>query len=406
MKQVKEVKRRQPAVSKALLGNVPRWPVAYPRVAERVKQVYMSGNWSFHGPHEQEFSRRFAQYCGTSYGSMMMNGTVTLEASLQAVGVKAGDEVIVPANTWLATAMAAVFLGAKPVFVDVEPHTLCLDPAMVRRAITRKTKAIIPVHLFGSMADMDQIMAISRETEIPVIEDCAHAHGGVWNGRHLGSIGHIGSFSFQQSKTMSSGEGGICITNDAELAERLFRIKHIGYLPGAKQGKAVSGPPEGLICHNFRSVEFTSVILSEQLKHLRQQTEKRDASALYLTGLIKDLTGVTVQARGRRADLQGYYGLVLLLQPERLRRGTSLADVSKALAEEGVEVSIGGYGPVYKHPLWSVPRADYRIHSNAVAEWTSACCHLQLHHTWLLAGRPLMRAVAEGLHRVIGQFRE
>lgn len=394
----------KPAVPAELVKRITRWPITYPAAAETIKRMYLSGQWSFHGAYEQEFSGKFARFCDTRHGIVMINGTVTLESALHALGVGAGDEVIVPANTWLATALAAVYLGARPVFVDVEPHTLCLDPVQVRRAITRKTKAIIPVHLFGSMADMDLIMAISRETGIPVIEDCAHAHGGIWNGRHLGSIGHIGSFSFQQSKTMSSGEGGICVTNDERLAERLFRIKHVGYKPGEKQGKGASGPAEGLICHNYRSTEFASIILLEELKHLQEETERRDANAIYLTQLVKDIPGITVQSRGRKATLQGYYGYVFLLEPSKLKKGTTLAEVAKALAAEGVEVSVGGYGPVYKHPLWSVPRADYKIHSNEVAEWTSASCHVQLHHTWLLAGQPLMRAVAEGVRRVMERF--
>ena len=196
------------AISDTVKRALKPWPPIYPETAEKVKAIYLSGNWSFHGPYEQEFSRNFAAYCGARHGVFMTNGTVTLESALHALGVRAGDEVIMPGNTWLATASAAVYLGAKPVFVDVEPDTLCLDPERIQEAITPKTKAIIPVHLFGGMADMDRIMAVSRKTGIPVIEDCAHAHGGIWDGRGLGSIGHIGSYSFQQSKTLSSGEAG------------------------------------------------------------------------------------------------------------------------------------------------------------------------------------------------------
>ena len=134
-----------------------------------------------------------------------------------------------PGNTWIATGMAPVYLGARPVIVDVEPGTLCLDPEQARRAITRRTKAIIPVHLFGSMADMDRFMALSRETGIPIIEDCAHSQGGFWKGRGLGSIGRIGSFSFQQSKTLSSG--GICADERRRpgrpaLPHQAHRLRH------------------------------------------------------------------------------------------------------------------------------------------------------------------------------------
>ena len=123
--------------------------------------------------------------------------------------------------------MAAAYPGAS-LSLSMSTDTLCLDPEQVRKAITRRTRAIVPVHLFGSMADLDRLLAISRETDIPVVEDCAHAQGGLWDGRGVGSIGEVGSFSFQQSKTLSAGEGGICLTSSDELADKLFRIKHIG----------------------------------------------------------------------------------------------------------------------------------------------------------------------------------
>jgi len=389
------------AVSDETKKALKPWPIVDPGTAERLKAVYLTGQWSFNGPCEQEFARKFADYCGARHGIFMVNGTVTLESALHALGVKAGDEVIVPGNTWLATAMAAVYLGATPVFVDVEPTTLCLDPDQVRKAITRKTKAIIPVHLFGSMADMDRIMAISRKTGIPVIEDCAHAHGGVWNGKGLGTIGHVGSFSFQQSKTLSSGEGGICLTNDDDLAEKLYRIKHIGYSDGQKQGQAATGPDEGLVCHNYRGLEFNAVILTESLKRLRAQTALRDRNAQYFTACIRDIPGITVQSRGRRADVQGYYNFVLLLDPARLKPAITIKEVRAALNAEGVACGIGGYGPVYKHMLWNVPKTGYRIYSNAVVEDTCSNRHLGVPHSWLLTNKPFMKAVANAVRKVM-----
>lgn len=392
------------AVSDKVKKALKPWPPVYPETAKRLQDIYLSREWSFNGPCEQEFSRKFSVYCGARHGVFMTNGTVTLESALHALGVKAGDEVIVPGNTWLATAMAAVYLGAIPVFVDVEPDTLCLDPKKVRQAITKKTKAIIPVHLFGSMADMDRLMAISKEYGIPVIEDCAHAQGGVWNGKVLGSIGHVGSFSFQQSKTLSAGESGICITNDDELAEKLFRIKHIGYSSGQKQGQAATGPEEGLVCHNYRGLEFCAAILTDALKHLRAQTVLRDSNARYFAGLIRDVPGITVQTRGRKADLQSYYNFVLLLQPAKLKSGVTIKDVQTALNAEGMSWGIGGYGPVYKHLLWSVPRKGYRIHSNEVVEDTSTNRILNIAHAWLLTNKTMMKAMAEGVRKVMNAY--
>jgi len=380
------------------------WPPIYPETAERLKEIYLSGKWSFNGDCEKEFSAKFANYCGAKHGIFMINGTVTLESALHVLGVKTGDEVIVPGNTWIATAMAAVYLGATPVFVDVEPDTLCLDPEKVRQAITKKTKAIIPVHIFGSMADMDKFMAISKEFNIPIIEDCAHAQGGVWDGHGVGSIGQVGSYSFQQSKTLSSGEGGICVTNDDELADKLFRVKHIGYAAGTKQGQAATGPAEGLVCHNYRGLEFNAAILTDALKHLRAQTVLRDNNAKYFTELIQDVPGVTVQARGRKADLQGYYMFVLLLQPAKLKAGITIKEVQAALAAEGMGCGIGGYGPVYKHMLWSVPKTGFRIHSNEVVEDVCSNRQLGFSHPWLLTNKPLMKAMANGVSKVMNAY--
>ena len=157
---------------------VPPWPPTSNDVADRLRQMYLSRKWSFNGPHEMEFAARFARHHNAAYGVMMANGTVTLECILTALGVGRGDEVIVPAFTWIATAMAVAYTGAKPVLVDCEPDTWCLDPAGTEAAITPRTKAIIAVHLYGSMAHIDRLTAVAAKHSIPLIEDCAHAHGG------------------------------------------------------------------------------------------------------------------------------------------------------------------------------------------------------------------------------------
>ena len=143
--------------------TAPDWPPKYPETAELLKEIYLNGNWSFYGKYEQEFDRQFAQYTGADSCHLMANGTVTLEVALQALGIGPGDEVIVPAVTWLATGIAPLYVGATPVIVDIEEDTLCLDPVKVEEAITEKTKAIIPVHLFGSMADMEKLMATAKK---------------------------------------------------------------------------------------------------------------------------------------------------------------------------------------------------------------------------------------------------
>ena len=339
----------------------PTWPPRDEETAELLKKTYMDGNWSFNSPAEQEFEKAFAEYHGAKYGIFMANGTTTLECSLVALGVKPGDEVIVPALTWMATALAASYIGATPVIVDVEPTTLCMDPEKMRAAITPKTRAIIPVHVYGSTADMEKILEIADAHGIPVIEDCAHMHGGFWNGRGVGSWGKVGSFSFQQSKTMSSGEGGICITNDPELAEKIFLLKHIGYSRGIPQGQAQRAP-EGLLCHNYRATAFQAVILSQQLKNLKSMIDSYASNAEYLRNAIKDIPGVRMQAPGRLATPQGYYSFHLIFDGEPFK-DIPKAIINEACGAEGFPIGNGTHGPVYKASLFNLnlEKGEYRI---------------------------------------------
>ena len=348
-------------VKEDYLSLFPEWPPRDEETAEILKKVYMEGNWSFNSPAEQEFEKAFAEYHGAKYGIFMVNGTTTLECALAALGIKPGDEVIVPALTWMATALAASYLGAIPVIVDIEPTTLCMDPEKMRAAITPKTKAIIPVHVYGSTADMEKILEIADAHGIPVIEDCAHMHGGFWNGRGVGSWGKIGSFSFQQSKTMSSGEGGICITNDPELAEKLFLLKHIGYSRGIPQGQAQKAP-EGLLCHNYRATAFQAVILSQQLKNLKNLIGSYDSNAAFLRDFIKDIPGVRMQSPGRLSAPQGYYSFHLIFDGEPFK-DIPKAIINEACNAEGFPIGNGTHGPVYKAALFNLnlEKGEYRI---------------------------------------------
>lgn len=338
------------------------WPPTHPATARALAEIYRSQRWSWNGVWEQRLCRDLARAHTARHAIFMTNGTVTLEAALHVLGIGPGDEVIVPSLTWLATAMAVVYVGATPVFVDIEPDTLCLDPAQVAAAITPRTKAIIPVHLYGSMADLDRLLPLARRHGLHVIEDCAHAHGGFWNGRGLGSWGDIGSFSFQQSKTVACGEGGAVLTNNARLAERLFRFKHIGYQLGAGQGKAASGPPAGLICHNYRGIELPAAILHGQLAGLKAMTRQRNRAADWLTVELEKIPGVTIQARGRRAGpgRQSYYAFMTILDPAHWG-GASLRQILHAFTQEHAPMC-GSYGSVHRHLLWSVPPTQYRIH--------------------------------------------
>lgn len=395
--------------AKPVFPSTPRipWPPTDGATERELVRIYRSRKWSFNGPVEQEFCRQFARFHTARHAVMMANGTVTLEGALHALGIGRGDEVIVPALTWMATAMAAIYVGAKPVFVDIEPDTLCIDPEQARSAITPRTRAIIPVHLYGGMADMDRLLALARRYRLKVIEDCAHAHGGFWGKRGLGSLGDIGSFSFQESKTMAAGEGGAILTNDAKLADRLYRFKHIGYQAGGAQGRASRGPPQGLLCHNYRGTEMQAAILLGQLRTLKTMTRRRDQAAEFLRRKLERIPGVAVQARGRKADPQGYYAYVILVDPAFFG-GASLKRIMHAVRREGLNVG-GTYGSVYRHILWNLPPSAYRIHGGYRDAKGPACrvteeiCGkraLCLTHTVLDWPRPVLARVADVFAKV------
>ncbi|MFW5915748.1 MAG: DegT/DnrJ/EryC1/StrS family aminotransferase [Planctomycetota bacterium] len=379
------------------------WPPVSEEMADRLRELYLSREWSFHSPMEKDFAQAFADYHDTRHGIFMANGTVTLQCALEALGVGDGDEVIVPALTWMATAMAAHYVGAKPVFVDVEPSTLCLDPDALADAIGPRTRAVIPVHIFGSMADMEKILNICDREGIAVVEDCAHMQGGKWDGRGVGSWGKVGSFSFQQSKTLACGEGGICITDDDDLADRIFRLKHIGYAPDSEQGKPSGKPPADLACHNFRATAFQALILRDQLRELPDRIARYDANAQRITDSIADIPGVRVQSPGRLASPQGYYGLVLVFDQEPCSN-LSRTTLQEAMKAEGLNTG-GTYGPVYNHLLFNLPDDQYRIHGDRcpVAEYAATDRAIQLSHSWLGTDESTIDTVAEIIKKVVLQ---
>ena len=381
------------------------WPPVRAEVAEKLKEVYFRHNWSFYGPEEKKFAADFAAYHDAKYGTFMVNGTVTLETALLALGVGPGDEVIVPSWTWMATGMAPIYVGATPVFVDGQADTFCLDPEAFEAAITPKTKAVIPVHLFGSMADIDKIVEIANKHGIKVIEDCAHAHGGKWNGKGIGSFGDIGSFSFQQSKIMTAGEGGECITSDENLFDRVGRISHIGYQFAAQRGKPSTPPPTNLKCFNFRATDFQAVILADQLAHLDEDSKYRAASADYLHKELSKIPGIKTQAPGHKATMQSYYVFGITVDPAVLKPGKTKADVIAALNAEGaVEVFAGWGQPTFKQRLWNVSEDRFRVASSKTVEDIIYNKIILADIRWLTADHATQEKLVEAFRKVMKEY--
>lgn len=375
------------------------WPPLADSTAKRLQDLYYSRRWTAFDDTERDFAQAFADHHGAKYGIFMVNGTVTLQCALAACGIGAGDEVLVTPVTWCSTALAVRHVGALPVFVDIEPDTLCMDPRSVEAAITNKTRAIIPVHAYGSMANMDALMTIARRHGLRVIEDCAHMHGGFWDGKGVGSIGDVGSFSFQNSKTMSSGEGGICLTNDAGLADRIFRMKQIGYGMGELPRNAKQGPPQNLLCYNFRATAFQAAILQDQLESLEKRLESYRAAVAYLEDRLKRSTKIRFQNPGRKATRQGYYGWMMIFDDPQYRH-IPIETLRQAILAEGLTL-LRVEGPIYGFILFNLSQDSYRIDRPCAVTEMTCDRALWLFHGFLGLGMEQVQRIAEAIEKVV-----
>jgi len=323
----------------------PSWPVFGIEEEERLLRVLRSGKWGkIAGSEVREFEQRFAAMHGCKHGIAVVNGTVSLRIALLAAGIRAEEEVIVPPYTFLATASAVIEANAVPVFADIDLETFNLDPQAVAAAVTPKTRAIIPVHVAGQPADMEAINAIAWRHNLVVIEDAAHAHGASWQDRPVGSIGHMGSFSFQSSKNLTSGEGGIIVTNDDTLAEACRSIHNCGRIAGGLWYEHY------VISANYRLSEFQGAVLNAQLARLEAQTQTRDHNGRYLAAKLSRIPGIYPQKRTLETSRHSYH--LFLFRIDAAAFGAPRAAILQALAAEGIPVS-GGYAiPLYRQPLF------------------------------------------------------
>ncbi len=343
------------------------WPVWDQREEKAVLMTLRSGRWG-HAMRPDDrataFEKAFAAYQGVKYAISVANGSVSLELCLRAVKIGPGDEVITPATTWVATNLAPVMVGADPVFVDVCPDTYCLDPDQIEPAITKKTRAIIVVHLGGYLCDMDRIMKIARKHRLIVIEDCAQAHGSVYKGKKVGAIGDFGSFSFEQSKLMTAGEGGMVTTNNDAWGNYVNSLAHARMKYG-NDGQYF--PEHGrAMAWNLRMTEFQAAILSEQLKRLDAHKKKRIANAEYLREKLLRIDGITPL---KQSPDQNYFSYVFRYDASRFN-DVRVARFRQALAAEGISCfsSASHQPPVYRSPAFFSPRNDFKKVRCPVAE--------------------------------------
>jgi L-glutamine:2-deoxy-scyllo-inosose/3-amino-2,3-dideoxy-scyllo-inosose aminotransferase len=399
----------------AVTAPQPAWPVTGAEEGLWLQEVLASGKWSWLGPHETAFCREFADFIGAEHAVALANGTVTLQCALQAVGVEPGHEVIVPGLTWVATAQAALDVGANVVLADVDPETLCLCPEAVRAAVTPRTKAIIPVHLYGCMCDMDALLEIAREHDLRIVEDVAHQHGSAWRGTRAGAIGDAGSYSFQQSKILTSGEGGAVTTNDAEVYRCVFALKQVGWAPDPDAPAPEEGPPPlvraGRYAHNYRITEMQCALLRGGLGRLAEQNRRREESAAYLAARLAERAGpLRVARRDPRVTEQAYYALTL--HYDEAAAGLPKGHYLRALRAEGVPVQ-NLYDPVYRNPLMNLydrtspvpyrdPQAVQNYRDLHLPNVEAACASrsLLLNHPSLLGDAAYLDQVLDGIGRV------
>jgi len=306
--------------------------------------------WRTPGTKTLEFERAFAHFHGAKHGVAVTNGTAALEVLMVALGIGPGDEVIVPDFTFVATASAVLFAGALPIMVDVLPDSYCIDPDLVEAAITPSTKAIIDVHMGGHPADLDRLSKIAADHSLALVEDSSHAHGSEWRGRRIGTFGAAGTFSFQSSKLMTAGEGGIIITND-DRVEGLARSVHdCGRMPG-----------EWFYSHylygsNYRLSEWQGAVLNVQLARLDAQTAIRHKNARVLDRLLPEIDGITAQRLDTRCTRNGQYAYIFHVDRNAFA-GIKTETFIAAMNAEGIP-NQASYPPL--HDLHLFKSGEYR----------------------------------------------
>ncbi|MFI8106521.1 DegT/DnrJ/EryC1/StrS family aminotransferase [Streptomyces sp. NPDC086023] len=400
----------------------PRWPQPAPGADRALLDVLHSGRWSIASPYggvptyEQRFAEAFAEYLGTGHCVPTASGTAALMTALEACGVGAGDEVIVPALSWAASASTVVGVNAVPVFAEVDPHTLCLDPTAAEAAITPATKAIVVVHLYSAVADLTALRAVADRHGLALIEDSAQAHGATYKGRKVGTFGDVGTFSMHHTKVLTSGEGGAAVTDDAALARRIEHLRADGRCRGPLPPR--TGAPElvetgELMGSNRCLSEFQSALLIAQLKTLDAQNSTRWANAVLLDRLLTE-QGLRPQQTSPGTTRRTYFGYAVGLPWEEFDAADSGAVAEALTAELGLPVR-PVYQPLFASRLYDpssrrrfdigpghLGRLDPGRYSLPVSE-RAARSFLTFHHAALLGEETDMHDIAEAFRRVLAR---
>jgi dTDP-4-amino-4,6-dideoxygalactose transaminase len=329
----------------------PAWPDYDDAERKALEEVLHSGIWwRTPGTKTLEFEKAFAKFHGAKHGLAVTNGTAALEVTLSAIGIASGDEVIIPDYTFVATASAVLYAGAMPVMVDISPETYCIDAGRAEAAVTPRTKAIIAVHMGGHPADLDALADLSRREGIALIEDSSHAHASEWNGRRIGTIGTAGTFSFQASKLMTAGEGGVILSNDDAFERQARSVHDCGRMPGEWfYSHFINGS-------NYRLSEWQGAVLTVQLSRLDSQTQRRHRNARLLDKLLAEIPGINPQKLDPRCTRNGHYAYIFHVDSKQFA-GVSTERLIEAMNAEGIP-NQASYPPV--HALDVFQNGEYR----------------------------------------------
>jgi dTDP-4-amino-4,6-dideoxygalactose transaminase len=321
------------------------------------------GDMSLSKVHQLE--ERYAAFHDCRYAVATGSGTDALQIAYAAAGLGPGDEIIMPPNTFIATATPALQLGAVPVFADVDPETLCIAPEAVEEAITERTRVIVPLHLGGYPADMDRINAIAAKHNLKVVADACHAHGTEWRGKKVAAYADLSAFSFQQDKQITAGEGGIVTTNDQGLYEQCYILHNDGRGLGPEGSMFVA---QGW---NFRMSEFQAGVLLVQLGRLDELLQRKNNNARRLAQGLAEVGGLTWPREDERITCQSYVYPRLRYYPEAFG-GLPAQDFARALSAEGIPCGAGAGWTLYKHPLFS--EARFRFQSSRRLDYKQMNC--------------------------------
>ena len=383
--------------------DYPSWPVWDTHERDGLLAVLERGGWwQGDGTEAATFAAEFAAYHGARFGLALTNGTHTLEAAFAACDIGQGDEVIVPGITFVASASAALAVNATPVLVDIDPDSLCIDPAAAEAAITPRTRSIVAVHVAGAAADLDALTALCERRGLVLIEDCAHAHGTFWRGRGVGSWGQFGSFSMQHSKLMTAGEGGALICSDEHLRDRAWAYADCGRVKGEWFYH------HGSYGSNLRMSEWQGTVLRAQLARFPEQNLLRNQNAIALNAALEEIPGIHAPSRDPRMNSQGNYCFVFHYDATQFA-GLPLRRFEAALAAEGIPMGVSypalsdlavfrnrNFGPRLRA---AAPDVDYSTVHLPKSE-AAAASTVWLQHRLLLADLEDVLDVARAVRRI------